>query len=114
ETAALRSAGINGSLQDISQRDSAGETSSYCPWKPVIAFEGTTDLYIYPGYNYRAVDAILTNFHLPKSTLLMMISAFTSRDHVMKAYAEAVQEKYRFYSLGDAMLIHPSFSKSLK
>ena len=107
ETASLRSAGIAGSLQTISQRDAAGETTAFCPWKPVAAFEGPTDLYIYPGYQYRAVDAIITNFHLPKSTLLMMISAFAGRENVMNAYQQAVQEKYRFYSLGDAMFIHP-------
>ncbi|MFW5942302.1 MAG: tRNA preQ1(34) S-adenosylmethionine ribosyltransferase-isomerase QueA, partial [Chloroflexota bacterium] len=74
ETAALRSAGIEGSLQDISARDARGETSGICPWKPVAAFSGRTDLYIYPGYRFRAVDAMITNFHLPQSSLLMMVS----------------------------------------
>jgi S-adenosylmethionine:tRNA ribosyltransferase-isomerase len=78
ETAALRSAGITGSLQTISARDAAGETSAYCPWKPVAAFSGPTDLFIYPGYRFRAVDAIITNFHLPQSSLLMLVSAFAS------------------------------------
>ncbi len=106
ETAALRSAGISGTLQTISDRDKNGETADICPWKPVIAFEGATDLYIYPGYRFRAVDGMITNFHLPKSSLIMMISALAGHQHVMNAYDIAVAEKYRFYSLGDAMLIH--------
>lgn len=105
ETAALRSAGIQGSLQTISQRDAQGETSSYCPWKPVSAFEGYTDLYIYPGYKFRAVDVMLTNFHIPQSTLLLLVSAFASQEAVKKAYAAALAHDYRFLSLGDAMLI---------
>jgi len=108
ETAALRSAGISGSLQTVSERDKLGETSEFCPWKPVIAYEGPTDLFIYPGYKYRAVDAMITNFHLPKSTLIMMISALAGRENVIRAYAEAVAQKYRFFSLGDSMLIHKS------
>lgn len=64
-----------------------------------------TGLYIYPGYKFKAVDAIITNFHFPKSTLLMLVSAFANRDLIFKAYEEAIKEKYRFYSFGDAMLI---------
>lgn len=105
ETAALRSAGLMGSLCDISQRDAAGETSNMCPWKPVAAFEGPTDLYITPGYRFRAVDAMITNFHLPKSSLLMLVAAFAGREQMLEAYATAVQERYRFYSFGDAMLL---------
>lgn len=105
ETAALRSAGITGSLQRISQRDAAGETSNICPWKPVAAFEGLTDLFIYPGYRFRAVDAMITNFHLPRSTLLMLVSAFAGREQILAAYRKAIQQQYRFYSFGDAMLI---------
>ncbi|MDF7808975.1 tRNA preQ1(34) S-adenosylmethionine ribosyltransferase-isomerase QueA [Pontiellaceae bacterium B12219] len=67
--------------------------------------EGSTNIFIYPPYEFRNVNAILTNFHLPKSTLLMMMSAFASRDLMMKAYEIAVQEKYRFFSYGDCMLI---------
>jgi S-adenosylmethionine:tRNA ribosyltransferase-isomerase len=63
------------------------------------------DLYIYPGYRFQAVDRMLTNFHLPKSTLLLLVSAFAGRDLIWKAYAEAVKERYRFYSYGDCMLI---------
>jgi len=66
---------------------------------------GSTDIFIYPGYSFRVVDTMITNFHLPKSTLLMLVSAFAGRELIMKAYHEAVQERYRFYSYGDAMLI---------
>ncbi len=66
---------------------------------------GWTDLYIYPGYNFRLVEAMLTNFHLPRSTLLMLISSFGGYDRVMRAYQEAVKKGYRFYSFGDCMLI---------
>jgi S-adenosylmethionine:tRNA ribosyltransferase-isomerase len=68
-------------------------------------YRGDTRIFIYPGYRFRCVDALLTNFHLPESTLLMLISAFSSRENVMHAYAEAVREKYRFFSYGDAMFI---------
>jgi len=105
ESAALRSAGIEGSLQAISARDARGETWDICPWKPVVAFSGATDLFIYPGYRFRAVDAMITNFHLPRSSLLMMVSAFATRDLILHAYREAIVEGYRFYSFGDAMLI---------
>ncbi len=69
--------------------------------------KGETELFIYPGYEYKFVDAVLTNFHLPCSTLLMMISAFTGRENLMNAYKEAVSKSYRFYSYGDCMLILP-------
>ena len=105
ETGALRSAGISGSLADISQRDASGESTTMCPWKPVAAFEGPTDLFIAPGYRFRAVDRMLTNFHLPKSSLLMLVSAFAGRELILEAYETAVQEQYRFYSFGDTMLI---------
>jgi S-adenosylmethionine:tRNA ribosyltransferase-isomerase len=71
----------------------------------LAAGSGACDLFIYPGYRFKAVDAMITNFHLPKSTLLMLVSAFAGREHVLKAYREAVAERYRFYSYGDAMLI---------
>jgi S-adenosylmethionine:tRNA ribosyltransferase-isomerase len=67
--------------------------------------QGWCDLFIYPGYRFQAVDRLLTNFHLPRSTLLLLVSAFAGRDLILKAYAEAVQEGYRFYSYGDCMLI---------
>ena len=69
------------------------------------AQQGWCDLFIYPGYRFQAVDRMLTNFHLPKSTLLLLVSAFAGRDLILQAYAEAVKEKYRFYSYGDCMLI---------
>lgn len=66
---------------------------------------GWTEIFIYPGYRFKAMDALVTNFHLPESTLLMLVSAFAGKDHVMAAYEEAVKEKYRFFSFGDAMFI---------
>jgi S-adenosylmethionine:tRNA ribosyltransferase-isomerase len=72
---------------------------------PVLPFTGDTSLFILPGYEYRLVDAILTNFHLPKSTLLMLVSAFAGRQTVLAAYQTAIREGYRFFSFGDAMLI---------
>ncbi|MBJ6362949.1 tRNA preQ1(34) S-adenosylmethionine ribosyltransferase-isomerase QueA [Paenibacillus sp. GCM10012307] len=69
------------------------------------ACSGWTDIFIYPGYGFKLVDALVTNFHLPKSTLVMLVSALAGRDYVMQAYAEAVREKYRFFSFGDAMFI---------
>jgi S-adenosylmethionine:tRNA ribosyltransferase-isomerase len=71
----------------------------------VEAGAGETDLFIYPGYRFRAVGALVTNFHLPASSLLMLVAAFGGREAVLGAYAEAVAERYRFYSYGDAMLI---------
>ena len=76
-----------------------------CPWQTVAAFTGETDLFIRPGHVFRAVDAMITNFHLPKSTLLMLVSAFAGKELIDRAYAEAIRERYRFYSFGDAMLI---------
>ena len=64
-----------------------------------------TDIFIYPGYQFRAMNALITNFHLPESTLVMLVSAFAGREHVLHAYTQAVQERYRFFSFGDAMLI---------
>jgi S-adenosylmethionine:tRNA ribosyltransferase-isomerase len=66
---------------------------------------GETDLFIYPPFTFRVVEALLTNFHLPRSTLLMLVSAFAGREFVLRAYEEAIQERYRFYSYGDCMLI---------
>jgi len=67
--------------------------------------EGDTGIFIYPGYKFKCVDKLITNFHLPESTLLMLVSAFADKDYVLKAYEEAVKEKYRFFSFGDAMFI---------
>jgi S-adenosylmethionine:tRNA ribosyltransferase-isomerase len=64
-----------------------------------------TDLFIYPGYEFKVVDKMITNFHLPKSTLLMLVSAFAGREFILEAYQKAIKENFRFYSYGDAMLI---------
>jgi S-adenosylmethionine:tRNA ribosyltransferase-isomerase len=71
----------------------------------VEAASGRCDLFIYPGYRFKVVDALITNFHLPKSTLLMLVSAFAGRENILNAYSEAIKKKYRFYSYGDAMFI---------
>lgn len=98
ETAAILSAG----------GDPANPASvdGMCPWRPVIAFEQETRLFIYPGFQWRAVDALITNFHLPRSTLLMMISSFAGRENVLAAYETAKRQSYRFFSFGDAMCIY--------
>ncbi|MHB7935122.1 tRNA preQ1(34) S-adenosylmethionine ribosyltransferase-isomerase QueA [Staphylococcus haemolyticus] len=70
-----------------------------------VAVSGWTDIFIYPGFTYKAIDGLITNFHLPKSTLVMLVSAFSSRDNILNAYKEAVKLEYRFFSFGDAMLI---------
>jgi S-adenosylmethionine:tRNA ribosyltransferase-isomerase len=75
------------------------------PNQCVAGFEGHTELFILPGFNFQAVDALITNFHLPRSTLLMMISAFSSRERILEIYQRAMEKDYRFYSFGDAMLI---------
>jgi S-adenosylmethionine:tRNA ribosyltransferase-isomerase len=71
----------------------------------VRPYADTTGLFIYPGYQFKVVDAMITNFHLPKSTLLMLVSAFMGRENILRCYHEAIRERYRFYSFGDAMLI---------
>ena len=68
-------------------------------------FSGTTDLYIRPGFSFRAVDCLLTNFHMPRTTLLVLVSTFASREAILAAYAEAIEQGYRLLSYGDAMLI---------
>ena len=69
------------------------------------AYSGETDIFIYPGYRFKSIDALITNFHLPESTLLMLISAFSTRDEIMRCYKSAIAEQYRFFSYGDAMFI---------
>ncbi len=76
-----------------------------CGWQTVVAFSGETELFIRPGHRFRAIDAMITNFHLPRSTLLVLVSAFAGKGLIDRAYAEAIRERYRFYSFGDAMLI---------
>lgn len=79
--------------------------SETCARQIVAPFEGPTNLFIYPGYRFRAVDVLITNFHLPRSTLLMLVSAFAGKSLIDRAYREAIEREYRFYSFGDAMLI---------
>jgi S-adenosylmethionine:tRNA ribosyltransferase-isomerase len=107
ESAAIRSASFSTEFNDSSsiQQTLKNMADNLCPWRPVIAINEETDLFITPGYHFRAVDALITNFHLPKSTLLMLISAFATRDLIFETYEEAIQQEYRFYSFGDAMLI---------
>lgn len=81
------------------------DAAGACPRQTVAAFEGETDLFIYPGYEFRVVDALITNFHLPRSSLLMLVAAFAGKALMDRAYAEAIERRYRFYSFGDAMLI---------
>ena len=67
--------------------------------------EGDTQIFIYPGYKFKCIDGLITNFHLPQSTLLMLVSALAGKEYIMKAYNEAVENRYRFFSFGDAMFI---------
>ena len=76
-----------------------------CAGQVVAAGSGDADLYILPGFRFRVVDGLLTNFHLPRSTLLMLVAAFAGRELILNAYSEAVGQRYRFYSFGDAMVI---------
>jgi S-adenosylmethionine:tRNA ribosyltransferase-isomerase len=85
--------------------ETAGQQTVHDPLSTVEAFIGPTSIYILPGYQFRVVDAMITNFHLPKSTLIMLVSAFAGRERILSAYETAIQEGYRFYSFGDAMLI---------
>ena len=71
----------------------------------VKEIEKNTKIFIYPGYKFKCLDGLITNFHLPQSTLLMLVSALAGKDYIMKAYEEAVKERYRFFSFGDAMFI---------
>ena len=84
----------------MSSRDSADATERVPPIK-----DGSTDLFIYPPFDFHVVGGLLTNFHLPCSTLLILVSAFVGREFLLRAYAEAIGERYRFYSYGDCMLI---------
>lgn len=73
---------------------------------PLKASSGWTDIFIYPGYEFTVVNALITNFHLPKSTLVMLVSALAGREHILAAYEEAIKQQYRFFSFGDAMFIY--------
>ena len=73
-----------------------------------------TEIFIYPGYSFKVLDCLITNFHLPESTLVMLVSALAGRENILGAYAEAIREGYRFFSFGDAMFITDSFTKYTK
>ena len=75
------------------------------------AGSGWTNIFIYPGYKWQIIDGLITNFHLPKSTLMMLVSALSTREHILAAYKEAVAQRYRFFSFGDAMFINPGDKK---
>ena len=81
--------------------ESAADESGY-----LKACSGNTEIFIYPGYRFKILDCLLTNFHLPESTLIMLVSALAGREQVLAAYREAVKERYRFFSFGDAMFIY--------
>ena len=107
ETAALIRQTKEASKRVISVGTTATRTleSAFDEDLNLIRSSGDTDIFIYPGYQFKVIDALITNFHLPKSTLIMLVSAFAGYDNTMNAYKEAVNEKYRFFSFGDAMLI---------
>ena len=75
----------------------------------LTTFSGDTNIFIFPGYEFRVIDGLLTNFHLPESTLIMLVSALAGRENIMAAYEHAVAERYRFFSYGDAMFIGEAF-----
>jgi S-adenosylmethionine:tRNA ribosyltransferase-isomerase len=86
----------------------APKASADVPRRGLLPFKGATRIFIKPGYRFRAVDAMVTNFHLPESTLLMLCAAFVGRDALLKAYAHAIRARYRFFSYGDAMFLTPA------
>jgi S-adenosylmethionine:tRNA ribosyltransferase-isomerase len=104
-TTAARTLETAGILSEGGDPGHPDRPTDACPWRPVIAFDADTNMFIYPGYRWRVLDGIITNFHLPRSTLLMMISAFAGREAVLNAYETAKREGYRFFSFGDAMFI---------
>ena len=97
--------GVNLKGTPIKRYPRPDEPVATCPWQRVSAFSDDVRLFIHPGYRFRAVDALITNFHLPESTLIMLVSAFAGYEKTMAAYKEAVRERYRFFSFGDCMLI---------
>jgi S-adenosylmethionine:tRNA ribosyltransferase-isomerase len=105
------SAAINQTRQQGGRVIAVGTTTTRClestaqEHGQVRSCSGWTDIFIYPGYRFKVIDGLVTNFHLPKSTLLMMVSALAGREKILSAYEEAVRQKYRFFSFGDAMLI---------
>ena len=102
---------LNKAVSDKKRIIAVGTTSTrtlesiYTKYHKFIEVEESTDIFIYPGYEWKVVDALITNFHLPKSTLIMLVSSFAGKEKIFKAYEEAIKEKYRFFSFGDAMFI---------
>jgi S-adenosylmethionine:tRNA ribosyltransferase-isomerase len=92
-------------LETAARRGLGQTPDGTCPWRAVAPFEGFTDLYITPGFDFRVVDALITNFHLPKSSLLALVMAFASQELIRRAYAKAIEARYRFFSFGDATLM---------
>mgnify|MGYP001157316761 FL=1 len=103
---------INKTIESKSKIISVGTTSLRCleavhrKFGEIKPFEGETDIFIYPSFKFNVVDALITNFHLPKSTLLLLVSAFAGKDNLKKAYKHAIKQKYMFFSYGDAMLLN--------
>lgn len=91
-------------LESAAEKAACGD-KNVCAWQTVAAFEGWTNLFIRPGHRFKVVDRLITNFHLPRSTLLMLVSAFAGLDLTLRAYQAAIEHGYRFYSFGDAMII---------
>ncbi len=102
-TTSTRTLETVGTLQGISKTSSEGTDSA--EFQEIKPASGWTNIFIYPGYEFKIVDSLITNFHLPESTLIMLVSAFYNRDAVMNAYEEAVKERYRFFSFGDSMFL---------
>jgi S-adenosylmethionine:tRNA ribosyltransferase-isomerase len=102
---------LNNAIKNNKRIISVGTTttrtleSMYRKYNKFVATNESTDIFIYPGYEFKVIDALITNFHLPKSTLVMLVSAFSKREFILNAYEEAVNNKYRFFSFGDAMFI---------
>ena len=102
-TTSTRTLETVGTLQGISKASSNGDGSAR--FQEIKPASGWTNIFLYPGYEFKIVDSLITNFHLPESTLIMLVSAFYNRDAVMNAYEEAVKERYRFFSFGDSMFL---------
>ena len=102
---ALESAALDTAREESRAVPPSATHGSSTPLRP---FSGDTRLFISPGFRFRVIDALLTNFHLPESTLLMLVSAFAGREKVLAAYAHAVRAEYRFFSYGDAMFVTPA------
>lgn len=103
QEASLLESLVGGSIEERTAGDESG--GSLEDGVPGAVVEGSTDIFIYPGFEFQVIDALITNFHLPRSTLIMLVSAMAGKDNILQAYSEAVKEGYRFYSYGDAMLI---------